>query len=199
MILNTPAPVPSQTAPVSAAVDAVVLRCLEKSAANRFESVAAVEAAFRAATAGGAPSKDAKQVAQAVAISVAVPAAGVDEGDDDLLDDLTHVLDMAERSLEDAGLTNVLQTATNLLVARVLPDDPAAASEQVRATREQALALMRKIAARDGAHEGLQVAVRVHVATAVVSGEGSEREIDGPILDVGSWPADTIIEDEPNG
>jgi hypothetical protein len=81
-------------------------------------------------------------------------------------------------------------------VARVLPDDAAAADELVRATREQALALMRRLASRDNAHEGLQVAVRVHVATAVVSGEGDEREIDGPILDVGSWPIDTIVGDD---
>ena len=195
MILDTAAPSPSQSAPVSASVEAVVLRCLEKIPANRFESVAAVERAFRAAIAGSVEPAETKTAKQAVAISVAVPPGGLDEGDDQLLDDLTNVLDMAERALGDAGLTSVFQTSTNLVVARVLSDDAAAADEEVQAARGEALALMRRIVERSHAHAALQVAVRVHVAAAVVSGEGPEREIDGPILDVGSWPTDTIVED----
>ncbi len=197
LILDGTPALPSQSAPVSAAVDAVVLRCLEKAPANRFQSIAAVEQAFRAAVAGGPAPSDTKTSKRAVAISVAVPPADVDEGDDALLDDLTHVLDMAERAFEDAGLTNVLQTSTNLVVARVLSDDSAAAQSEVRAAREQALALMRRIVGRDHAHASLQVAVRLHVAAAVVSGDGPAREIDGPILDVGSWPEDTVVEPVP--
>ena len=52
-----PPPRPSARAPVSPAVDAVVLRCLEKEAYRRFPSVAALLAALREAVAPAPPSR----------------------------------------------------------------------------------------------------------------------------------------------
>ncbi len=49
MHLEVPAPRPSASAPVSSAVDAVVLRCMEKEASRRYPSVTALLAAFREA------------------------------------------------------------------------------------------------------------------------------------------------------
>jgi serine/threonine-protein kinase len=189
-ILDSVPPPPSQSAPLPAAIDGVVLRCLEKDPARRYPSVASVEEAFRAAASARVSARPETTTGhRAVAIAVAIPSGTLDEDDDRLLDDVAGVLDSAERALRDAGFTSLFQTATSLVGARVLSDDIEDANESTAAARDAAVALLRRLASRDSAHPALRMEVRVHTAEAVVSGE----EIDGPIVDLASWPSATLV------
>jgi hypothetical protein len=132
---------------------------------------------------------------QAAAVHVdARPAAGADENDEQLLDDLANVLDMAEQSLTQAGFAILLQTGTTLLGARVLSEEPEAARREHEAAREDARALSRKIATREGAHPALKVELRLHVDSAVLRGSDAAPAIGGSVVDVSAWPADAVID-----
>jgi serine/threonine-protein kinase len=194
-ILDSRPPPPSLSAPLPAAIDGVVLRCIEKDPARRYPSVAAFEEAFRGAAAArlsAAPGPTAPH--RAVAIAVSIPPGTLDESDDKLLDDLGCVLDMAERALRDAGFTSFLQTATSLVGARVAPDDPEASRGLMGIARSHAIDLMERVGTREAAHPALVVEIRVHAAEAVVYDAGAGQEIDGAIMDVASWSPETLVE-----
>jgi serine/threonine-protein kinase len=196
LILESPPPRPSQSVSVQKAVDEVVLCCMDKNPARRYPSATAVAEALRAAVMGE-PSvpKVQDSARQAAAVHVdARPRAGADENDERLLDDLAAVLDMAEQSLRQAGFAILLQTGTTLLGARVLSEEPEAARREHEGAREDARALARKIATREGPHPALQVEVRLHVDSAVLRGPHSAPVIGGSVVDVSAWPADAIIE-----
>jgi serine/threonine-protein kinase len=197
-ILDSVPPPPSHAVPVSPAVDAVVMRCLDKDPARRYASIAAIEDALRAAAAVRASSPpDGAAPQRAIAIAVAIPSGTLDEGDDRLFDDAAGVLDLAERALREAGFTSVFQTATSAVGARVLGDDFEDVGGLLKAARAEAGALSRRIASRSARHPSLRVEIRVHETDAVVYDAGGGQEIDGPIIDVASWPAGTLIEEMP--
>ncbi len=193
MILDAPPPPPSQLAPVAGPVELVVLKCLEKIPADRYPSVGAFEEALRAAVIANPSPQQRTLAKQAVAISVAAVAGTIDEEDAELLDDLTSILDDAETELSTTESTSLFQTAASLVGARVLSDDPEAAREQIAMARRDAEAIASRIAARARAHPGLRIEVRVHAAAAFVSGDATAPEIDGPLLDVGGWPAESLV------
>jgi serine/threonine-protein kinase len=195
LILESPVPRPSQSVSVSKTVDAVVLRCMDKNPADRYQSARAVAIALRAAVMGE-PAEPTRAAAPRRAVAIHVDARtspSADEGDDALLDDLTSVLDTAEQSLQKAGFAILLQTGTTLLGARVLSEDDAVARGEIDAARAEARALLQTIADRDAAHTDLEVELRLHVDTAVVRGAASSPAISGSVVDVSSWPADTLM------
>lgn len=196
LILESPPPRPSQSVGVPKAVDEVVLCCMDKNAARRYPSAKAVAEALRAAVMGetsGPKVQDLPRQAAAVHVD-ARPRAGADENDEQLLDDLANVLDMAEQSLRQAGFAILLQTGTTLLAARVLSEEPEAAQREHEAAREDARALSRTIAMREGAHPALKVELRLHVDSAVLRGPNAAPGIGGSVVDVSAWPADAIID-----
>jgi serine/threonine-protein kinase len=190
MNLEAPPPRPSQSAAVPAAIDTVVLRCMDKRPERRYPSVPAALADLKEAVerrAAPAPVSDRKQ---AVAVSVDVKIEGtMDEADDDLLDDIAEVLDQAEQTLRQAAFVVALNTGTSLLAARVLPDDAQAAREERKRALEEAVSLARSMANRDGTP--LQVEVSLHVDNALVRGSETAPEIAGAVMEVASWPAAT--------
>jgi serine/threonine-protein kinase len=196
MIQESPAPRPSQSVAVSQAVDAVVLKCMSKNATDRYPSAKAVAEALREAVLGSSePTATSHASRQAAAVHVdARPDAGADQNDETLLDDLASVLDMTEHALREAGFAILLQTGTTLLGARVLSEDDTTSTQEREDAREQARALSRKIAARSGAHPRLHVEVRLHVDSAVVRGPHAAPAIGGVVVDVSTWPADSVIE-----
>jgi serine/threonine-protein kinase len=195
MIQESPTPRPSQSAAVSQAVDAVVLRCMNKNPADRFDSAGAVAEALRAAVMGAPSDAAPESTRKAAAVHVrARPRPGADEHDETLLDDLANVLDVSEQALREASFAILLQTGTTLLAARVLSDDSAAALTEREDIRRDTQALARKISAREGAHAALEVELRLHFDTAILRGGDAPRAIAGPVVDVGAWPAETVVD-----
>ncbi len=125
MHLEAPPPRPSTRAPVSPAVDAVVLRCLEKQADRRFPTVSALLAALREAVAPPTSEQAASESRSARAFVIhaeGVLAPGADE--DAAYTTLSEVLDALEQELRDAGFILAEQTGLALLGVRLLDDPP---------------------------------------------------------------------------
>jgi serine/threonine-protein kinase len=189
--LEAPPLRPSHAAPVAPALDAVVLRCMEKQADRRFPNARAFCDALREAV--GTSRADMPEVtAQAAAIFVEVRVAdGADSDSDDLLDDSSAVLDAAEQAFREAGLTLPLQTGSALIGARVLSSDAADAARE----RDEVLALAHRLAAdlaeRPGAHADLHVNVCFHVGRAIVRDAadhpGGKEIVGGEIISTDQW------------
>jgi len=108
--------------------------------------------------------------------------------DDDLIDDLTRVVDRAARALAAAGFLLPLRSASALLGVVLLPPDPAAE----RAARGRALELLVSLSQalrRHPAAEGrLRLGLFLHTDRAVVRKSGDEVEVvGGPLLRIGAW------------
>jgi hypothetical protein len=190
MNLEAPPPRPSQLAGVPVALDAVVLRCMDKRPERRYESVRAVMASLRAAMEGGTAAES-QASRQAVGVYVDVrPTGDIEEADEQILDEVAEMLEVAEQSLRQAGLAVPLHTGTTLLAARVLPEEATAAREERQRILDRAVALAHELAV---AHQDptamLRVDVSVHVDEAVVRGSAAAPEIAGAIVDVSAWPA----------
>ncbi|EYF02691.1 serine/threonine protein kinase [Chondromyces apiculatus DSM 436] len=118
--VETPAPRPSTQVRVPPAVDAVVLRCLEKAPERRFASVSAFFAALCEAAGGPAPAEVALHdgLAAGICVELCVDADG--ELDVEAIEDLGRALDLAEDALQGLGYRVVLAAGTLLLAARPL-------------------------------------------------------------------------------
>jgi eukaryotic-like serine/threonine-protein kinase len=190
-------PRPSRSAPVSPAVEAVVLRCLEKQPDARFPSVGDFLAALRAAVLGEtSPSRSPPpDERDAVAVYVEMQSDESDVVDDDLEDDSATVMDIAEAAFREAALEQPLQTGNATLGLRLLPPDP----EERRKALESALGLAKKLVrlldGRPSAHAALAVKVCLHVGKALVQGSApSPRIVGGAIMHVLAWTLASEIE-----
>jgi eukaryotic-like serine/threonine-protein kinase len=173
---------PSQIAPISAAVESVVLRCLAKSPDDRFQSVTALLDALKLAVIRTRESP-ALVVRSAVAILVELHP-----GDsDDLVEEALVVLEGVEAALAQAGFELAVQTGETVLAVRLLPDD----AEQARRSRADSLELARDLVRRFGEGAGpapLEVTVSLHAGPAVVLGpEGASRIAGGSLLEPAGW------------
>ncbi len=124
--MEEPPPRPSVLTPVSPAVDAVVLRCLEKRPQRRFDSTAGLVAAL--ADAVGRPAGRVLPVsgaaAQGVAIYVEVRTQTVgDDLDDGLGRDLQFVLDRIEVRLAQGGFILTQATSTGILGVQLFGEE----------------------------------------------------------------------------
>jgi eukaryotic-like serine/threonine-protein kinase len=179
--LQAPAPRPSALAPVPPALDAVVLRCLEKKADKRFPDTDALLAALKTAIGEAGP----------VAGEATRSAAGIyleltlEGDDDDAFEDASNVVDAAEQELAQAGFSFPLRTATALLAVRLLVHPREAERAAGQTTVEH---LRTALSGRDGAHAAVQVALSFSLGEVLVRGEGPAPEIvGGPLLDIGSF------------
>jgi eukaryotic-like serine/threonine-protein kinase len=169
-------PRPGQFAAVPPALEAAVLRCMEKHPAARFSAVDDLLAEVRVAVAGTGAAAPAADVREAVAILVELrPGSEMDDA-------ALAALDDAEQTLRDGGFQLLLQTSTAVLGARPLPPGAAARTE----LRQQALDLARSLAGRQ-----TPARVCLHAAGALASGE---RLTGGAIADVASWPLTTTAD-----
>lgn len=196
--LNAPAPPPSRVAPISPAMDAIVLRCLEKKPERRYSSATEFIGALREAVTSQDPRKAAAKVLslEAIGIYVDLKTRSPDEVDDALLEDLGQALDIAEQKLRASGLLIPLQTASAVLGLQLLPDDAEQARQERQRALEIAMPLHRALLSRPSMDARVQVNVCVHAAKALVrtSNQGPEI-VGGPILSIGAWvPADDAAE-----
>src|SRR5262249_30638592 len=185
--LEAPPPRPSTLAPVTPAVEAVVLRCMEKEPARRYLSVPVFLEALRQAVTGRLPSSapgTAPAPAIALYLSVMTPASM----DDALLGDLANVLHMARHKLSASGLTVPIQTTQAMLGVCPLPPGKTEAFEKRRLHLTAATELHDSLATRAGADPRISITVTVHVAGASVrTTEAGPEVIGGEILHPENW------------
>ena len=175
MHLEKPAPRASSLAPLPVAVDAVVLRCLEKRADLRFATAGEVYGALVAAAAR--PSVSEARAGSGVAIFVELRTAP--DGDEATLERIAEAIDIAESELRGAGYTIVVHAASSLLAARLTDGDAVASREQARLT---AAAIM------SGLSAAADWSVTLHAGDVQVRGQGATlRLVGGPLLRPATW------------
>ncbi len=195
--LEAPPPRPSQAAPVSPALDVVVLRCMEKSPERRYPSARAFMEALRDAV--GTKTEVAEQPMSAAAIFVEIRIAdGPDAESDEVLDDTSAILDATEQAFRAAGLTLPLQTGSAIIGARVLALDPRVAADESAAVVGIASALCDELGGRPSAHPAVHVNIAVHVAPALVrdsaEAPGGKEIVGGDIMSTGDWAPGENVE-----
>jgi tRNA A-37 threonylcarbamoyl transferase component Bud32 len=185
--LEAPAPRPSASAPVSPAVDAVVLRCLEKESERRFPSTLAFLAALQEAVEAPSAAAPTGDSCQALAVHAEVHTEDAETGDDELLHTaLAEVLDCLEQELRTLGFTLALQTGTALLGIRLEPGATLPSEEALRLS--EALRTLRRDTESLAQGVNAHVHISVHVGAVEVRGEGPELEVlGGPVTDLSAW------------
>jgi serine/threonine protein kinase len=188
--LESPPPRPSYSAPVPPALDAVVLRSMEKSAERRFPTARAFVEALREAvgTKSGEPEVSARAIAVYVEIRIAPDA---DAESDAVLDDISAILDAAEHSFRAARLALPLQTGNAIIGARVLSSDAARAAAERDETVALAKMLVGELGDRATAQPGVRVNVCVHADRAVVKDSaeaaGGKEIVGGSLISIADW------------
>ncbi|AGP37937.1 serine/threonine-protein kinase [Sorangium cellulosum] len=133
MHLRAPPPRPSERAPVSAAFDAVVRRCLAKEPADRYASVSELLAALRGAVdapgLGGAaaPGGVDAPLGPSTALLVEARLAAPDDAGDEALADVERLLQAARAALFRIGATLEIESADALLATLPAPYERAPA------------------------------------------------------------------------
>jgi hypothetical protein len=185
--LEAPPPRPSACAPVSLAVDAVVLRCLEKEAERRFPHTAAFLTALRQAvdTQGLAASDG--RACQALAVHAEVELAEGTHDDELFHAALADVLDRLERELRQLGFLLALQVGTAQLGVRLLEPAHPLLSPEAHALRE-ALERMDHTVREQTRRLGVPLHLCAHVGMVEVRGDGEGLEVlGGPLTELSTW------------
>ena len=188
--LEAPPPRPSQAAAIPLAIDAVTLRCMEKTVERRFPSAKAFIEALRDAV--GVKKVGGDDSARAAAIYVEIRIAGdADAESDEVLDDTSMILDTAEQAFRGAGLVLPLQTGSALIGARVLSGDSKEATDQREQLTTLATTLAEELAARSTAHAGVHVNISMHVDKAAIKDSaeapGGKDIVGGDLLSIADW------------
>jgi serine/threonine-protein kinase len=185
--LEAPPPRPSAISPVPPAVDAVVLRCLEKEAERRFPSTEAFLAALREAVSAPGAELPTGQLRQAVAVHAEVELAESGQDDEGVHAALAEVLDILEQQLRATGFMLALQAGTALLGIRLIEGPGPLPPEQSQRLHE-ALRHLRRDTEALAAEVGAHVHLAVHVGLVEVRGEDTVLEVlGGPVTDLATW------------
>lgn len=167
--LHAPPPRASERAPLPAGFDDIVMRCMQKDKAARFDSIDELIDTLRQLASQAQPSSAAQPAAVpciGVHVTAVVDAPGAAD-DDALLDEIDAVLDEAHDVLARAGLAIAVESGNAVLGVAVVGEvDPGR-------VREAVLAL-----ARPG------TAVAVHVDQAERRGD---RFVGGALFRLGMW------------
>ncbi|MET0287376.1 MAG: serine/threonine-protein kinase [Polyangiales bacterium] len=176
--LQAPAPRPSALAPVPPALDAVVLRCMEKKADKRFPDTAALLSALREAIGEAGPSaSESTRAAVGIYLELAL-----ESDDDEAFEDVSNVVDRAEQELGAAGFSFPLHTATALLGVRLLVHPREAEQAAAETTVDH---LRTALTQREGAHPDVQITLSCALGEVLVRGDN--EIVGGPLLDIGSF------------
>ncbi|MDC0712531.1 serine/threonine-protein kinase [Stigmatella sp. ncwal1] len=136
--LHAPPPRPSERAPVPAALDAVVHRCLQKRREERYPHVAAMLEALRRAVHGG---QGAVLAERTMALYAEASVEG--EPDDAALERMDALLASASATAREAGLEIRVDGASCVLAMAVLPEAEHEEREARARLLASALALIR--------------------------------------------------------
>jgi serine/threonine-protein kinase len=189
MHLQAPPPRPSSRAQVPPALDAVVLRCLEKDAERRYASSGELLASLRAAI-GQPPAPANEQDVPAVGIYIALSTPADVELDDAMIEDIANVLDGVEHCLVARRFSFPLRMSNALLAVR-LPASEAEAEPDQQDLSAIVAELWNILATRSEPHPDVQIAISLRVDVARCRASTPSVEIvGGALLEVGSWTAD---------
>jgi serine/threonine-protein kinase len=191
--LDGPIPRPSRSAAVSPALDAVVMRCLEKLPAQRYPSAPAVLEALEEAVGGQArpaakSSPEQGPLAFAVYVEALLDPTLEGELDDALVEDLAAISDLAEQLLAPLGFSFPLQMSNAVLGVKVLGPGGAARTEAALVAA-QARTVLEKLRKRPSADPRLHVNVAAHLDEALVGAGGEVKG--GPITRTDAWAPST--------
>jgi serine/threonine-protein kinase len=185
MHLETPPPRPSTRAPVSPAVDAVVLRCLEKDAQRRYPTVTALLTALREAVAppiSAQPGAGSRNSRAFVIHAEAIIRDG--EEDDAAYSAAATVLDALEQELRDLGFILAEQMGLTLLGVWLLDESP---SMKPLALLGVARELHQRTQARaSGSHVNVHLCVHAGQVETRQGPDGVEIT-GGPLADTAGW------------
>ncbi|HSP80625.1 MAG TPA: serine/threonine protein kinase, partial [Myxococcaceae bacterium] len=182
--LHAPVPRASERAPVPAALDGVVRRCMEKRREARYPSVDAVLEELRHAVRGTGPGRD----TLVRAVGLYVEARVVGPADEVALDELDGLLEWARGRVDALGLSVMVEGGGFLLGVAVLPEDEEAQREVRRRVLEVALALAEAPVRESGAAR-VFLAPTLHVDTASLKADagGGPRLGGGRLLRLSAW------------
>jgi len=183
--LHAPPPLASTVAPVPESFDAVVARCLEKRMEARYPTVEAFLDDLRAAVAGRSGVIAAVPWAIGVHVEARIDPA-LEDPDDEVLDDVDRVLELARAGLVAANLGPALETGNAVLYAGILPAAHRARIQKRAEIIGEVLSLARRIDARPGGNPHVEVAISLHVAPSAVRASDPSR-ISGDLLRLGDW------------
>jgi hypothetical protein len=180
--LRVPPPNASERAPVSAALDAVIHRCMEKRREARYPDVDAVLEELRR-VAGGRPEPVRRE--DAVALYVEVRTEG--EPDDASLERLDLLLERAGAMARGVGLVVKVDGAKCLLAVAPLPEEPTLE----RAMRSRLLAAALELTEAVAMHPGpprLVLTTTVHRDALGRQGDAGRSRPDAPeLLRLSGW------------
>lgn len=188
--LEEPARPPSQRVPLPPAIDAVVLRCLEKSPEDRFDSVQAFLRAFREAVeeGHGMRSSSIPQPWSAVGIYVEARMGAIrDDVDEALAKEIGRVIDFAEEELGRGGYLLASVTSTEILGVGLLSDKPPEQRRERRAALRFALSLHERLAARPAGDPRVHVNVAIHQDGVLVRLGVQPEVVGGPLTRTQVW------------
>jgi len=185
--LQAPAPRPSTLAPVSPALDALVLKCLEKAPNQRFSSIKELASEFRKAVyePTGVASL-ARREGAAIYFEVLTNSS---ELDDDEIEDLNAVFDAIETRLGAQDYTFPLRTFDALLAVQMSP--PALNGANAADSAAEVHALLATLQQRPTRQPRLQG--RASLATGEVTVDDRGEVTGGELLEVNRWGEDSRI------
>jgi hypothetical protein len=182
--LHAPVPAASDRAPVPAALDAVVRRCLEKRREDRYPDVDAVLVELRRAVLGGG----AEPARPLLALGLYVEARVEGPADDAVLDEVDALLQWAGERMDAVGLRVMVEGSNFLLGVTALPEDVESARELRRRVLELALALAAEPVREPGASR-VSLVPTLHMDTAMLRPDtrGQPRLGGGGLLRLSAW------------
>lgn len=191
MLLNGRVPRPSARAPVSPALEEVILRAMSKAKDGRHPSVLAVLAETRRAVEPDPGSSKAEASGSptlrglGVYIEVLADPDALNEGDERLLMDFESILPSARAHLAEAGLSPVVDAGTSTLLVAARGADRARDEEMRRLALSAVLSLYQRLEAR--ASRDPRVGVHLCVHEGEILADESGALVGGDLLDLASW------------
>jgi serine/threonine-protein kinase len=178
--LHAPAPRASDRAPVPAALDAVVGRCLEKRREDRYPDVDAALEELRRAVRGERQGRE----NQVRALGLYVEARMEGRVDDATLDAVDALLERVRTRAGAVGLRVMVEGSNFLLGVTSLPDEATAEREARKRMLELALALAEE---REGTRVSLAPTLHVDTATPRPDASGRPGLGGGRLLRLSAW------------
>jgi eukaryotic-like serine/threonine-protein kinase len=188
--IEEPAPRPSHRTPIAPALDAIVLRCLEKDPERRFDSVTSFIESLQKALDRSAEGSWSGPLVRAMGVAIYLELrmrTDDEEFNDEISHDLGCVLDLTEERLKREGFLLATVTDDQILGVCSLPDDPAALPRAREEALRVAMSLHEELIRRPTADDRVHVRISVHVDEILVRPSDKPEIVGGALLRIAAW------------